>query len=406
MARTLTIERLDPVTGDGIAYDGAQVIAAPFTLPGDIITLSGETVTLTTSAAQDRQDPPCPHFGQCGGCRLQHASDAMVATWKRGIVRDALLHHGVEADIAPTVTIPPATRRRARLTLQRTKKTALFGFRAAGEHRVIDIAACPVLTPAIMAALPDLKAIALAGAPRKRAVTIQVTETETGLDVAADAMKEVDLPLRETLATLVERAGLARLTWNGEVIAERHPPALHFGPALVHVPSGSFLQATKQAEAVILDLLREAVGDAQRLADLFSGCGAFSLPFAAHAPVTAIDSEAASIAALDKAARGTPALHPVTARCRDLFRNPLLPDELAPFDAVILDPPRAGAKAQVAPLASSGVPVIAMVSCNPATFARDARALVEGGYRPGPIVPVDQFRWSPHTEVVGIFRRP
>jgi 23S rRNA (uracil1939-C5)-methyltransferase len=332
--------------------------------------------------------------------------DDALAAWKRSILADALAYHGVEAEIAPTVTVPPASRRRARFTLQRTKKTALFGFRAAGEHRVVDMRTCTVLHPAILAALPDLKAIALAGASRKRAVTVQATHTDSGLDVVAEEMKPLDLPLRETLAKLAEQADVARLSWNGETIAERRPPALSFGPATLHPPPGTFLQATREAEKLILDLLAEAAKGARVVADLFCGCGTFALPLAASAPVAAFDSEKPAIAALQKAARACPGPHPVTAQARDLFRAPLQADELAPFDAVILDPPRAGAKAQTAQLAISTVPVVAMVSCNPATFARDAKALMEGGYRPGRILPIDQFRWSPHTEVVGIFRRP
>ena len=406
MHKTLTIERLDPVTGHGVAFDETAPILVPYTLPGDRITMQGDTAVLQTPHDDSRQTPPCPHFGQCGGCQLQHVDGESLAQWKRQIVADALSHHGIDAPVAPTLTVPAATRRRARFTLNRTKKTALFGFRAAGEHRVIDMTACTILTPAILAALPDLKAIALAGAPRKRAVTLQVTQTDTGLDVYAADMKDLDLPLRESLATLAERADLARLTWNDETIIERRPPALRFGLATVTPPPGAFLQAAREAEMLILDILREAMGGARAIADLFCGCGTFTLPFADHAPVTAIDSDAASIAALTAAARACAGLHPVKTLTRDLFRNPLLPDELTGFDAIIIDPPRAGARAQAPYIAESRVPVVAMVSCNPATFARDARILIDGGYTPGPVVPIDQFRWSPHTEVVGIFRRP
>jgi len=406
MTRILTIERLDPVTGHGIAYDDGTALSVPLSVPGDEVAVNGDDVRLHTRHDAARQTPPCPHFGECGGCTLQHVADADVAAWKRDIIGNALSYHGIEATIAPTLTVPAPSRRRARLTLQRTKKTAPFGFRAASEHRVVPIETCAILTPAIVAALPDLEAIAMAGAPRKRAVTVQVTQTDSGLDVMADEMKDLDLPLRETLASLAVRADLARLTWNGEVIAEARPPALKLGPATLHPPPGAFLQATRKAETLILDLLREAVGGARNIADLFCGSGTFALPLAANAAVTAIDSEATAISALERAARGSPALHPVSAIRRDLFRNPLLPHELAPFDAVIVDPPRAGAKAQAEHLATSTVPIIAMVSCNPATFARDAATLTQGGYHIGPVVPIDQFRWSPHTEVVGIFRRP
>ncbi len=404
--RSLAIDRLDPVTGHGVVFDDGAALSVPLTLPGDIVAVEGGEVRLIAADSPLRQTPPCPHFAACGGCQLQHMRDDALADWKRGIVADALARHGVEADIRPTVTVPPASRRRARFTLQRTKKGASFGFLAAGTHRVIDLDACPVLDPALLAALPDLKAIALAGAPRKRAVTLHVTRTDSGLDVLAEGMKALDLPLRETLARLADRADLARLSWNGDILAERRPPALRFGPATVHPAPGAFLQAVRETEGIVLDLLRDALDGARAVADLFCGCGTFALPLAERAAVTAVDSEAPAIAALDRAARACPALRPVTARVRDLFRAPLMPDELAGFDAVVLDPPRAGAKAQVAALAGSRVPLVAMVSCNPATFARDAAALTAGGYRAGTVVPIDQFRWSPHTEVVGLFRHP
>jgi len=221
----------------------------------------------------------------------------------------------------------------------------------------------------------------------------------------AEEMKGMDLPLQETLSGIAERADLARLVWNGELLLQRRPPELRFGSAVVRPPPGAFLQAARETETVILDILRTVIGEAKNIVDLFCGLGTFALPLAEKAAVTAIDSDPAMIAALDAGARTCPTLRPVTAQTHDLFRNPLLPDDLARFDAVVIDPPRTGAKAQVEHLGASMVPVIAMVSCNPATFARDARTLIDGGYRPGPIVPIDQFRWSPHTEVVGIFRR-
>ena len=405
MSQILTIERLDPVTGHGVAFGEGDILTVPFTAPGDDIVVSGGTAVLHSAASGLRQPPPCPHFGECGGCQLQHVDDAAVADWKRAVVRDALVRLELDIAVAPTVTVPAAARRRARFTLQRTKKTAPFGFRAAREHRIVDMQTCAILTPALVAALPALRDIALVGAPRKRAVTLQVTQTDAGLDVMADEMKAMDLPLQEALSALAERADLARLVWNTEVLLQRRPPVLRFGPASVILPPGAFLQAARETEAVILDILRAAIGDAGTIADLFCGLGTFALPLAATAAVTAIDSDRTMIAALDQGARLCPALRPVTARAHDLFRNPLLPDDLSRFDAVVIDPPRTGAKAQVEHLAASTVPLIAMVSCNPATFARDARTLVDGGYRPGPIVPIDQFRWSPHTEVVGIFRR-
>ena len=401
----LTVERLDPVTGYGIAFHDGAALALPFAAPGDRAALSDDGLSLRSADSAVRRTPRCPHFGACGGCSLQHVADGFVADWKRGIVRDALARHGVDAPVAPTLTVPPSSRRRARLTLHRTKKSAAFGFRAARDHRVVDVETCAILTPMIVEALPLLRGIALAGAPRKRAVTLQVTQTDTGLDVLAEGMKDADLALRERLAALAERADLARLVWNGQLMVERRPPALRFGPATVRPPPGAFLQAARETETLVLDLLRDALAGSRGIADLFCGCGTFSLPLAETMDVTAIDADPALVAALDGAARACPALRPVAARVRDLFRDPLPADDLAPFDAVVVDPPRAGARAQALRLADSAVPVVAMVSCNPDTFARDAGILARGGYLPGTVTPIDQFRWSPHTEVVGIFRR-
>ena len=400
-----TVTRLDPLTGFGIVEQETKILAAPFTAPGDSIRIEDGTATLHAATATDRQPPPCPHFGHCGGCQLQHINDAALALWKRDIIHGALTRQNIEAEVSPTQTIPAASRRRARLTLQRTKKTSLFGFRAQGEHRVVDLKTCAILTPALLAALPNLRKIALAGAPRKRAVTLSATISDTGLDVEIDEAKALDLALHQTLATLAEEVDLARLVWNGELVAERRRPAHRFGKAIVHPPPGAFMQAAMETETLILPIIRDAIGDAKIIADLFSGCGTFALPLADQARVAAYDSDAGMVAALDAAARAVPDLNPVDTAVRDLFRRPLLDDELTRFDAVVIDPPRAGAKAQMQRLAASTVPIIVSISCNPATFARDARILCDGGYHPVQIVPIDQFRWSPHTEVVGIFRR-
>ena len=405
VAIILRVIRLDPVTGYGIAESDGGIVPVPFTAPGDTVCVEDGSARLHEDTASDRQAPPCPHFGQCGGCQLQHIDDEALASWKMEIIRTALSRHSLEVEISPTLTVPAASRRRARLALQRTKKGSLFGFHAQGEHRIIDIKTCSILSPALLAALPDLRKIALAGAPRKRAVTVRATISDTGLDVEVDEAKAIDLELHQTLADLAEQTDLARLVWNGDLIAERRRPAHRFGKAIVHPPPGTFLQAAAETETLILPLIREAIGDARSIADLFSGCGTFSLPLAAQTRVAAFDSDAGMIAALDAGARAAPDLHPVEATTRDLFRRPLLDDELAHFDAVVIDPPRAGAKAQMERLATSAVSVIVSISCNPATFARDARILADGGYSASRIVPIDQFRWSPHTEVVGIFHR-
>lgn len=401
---TFSIASLDG-EGRGIVQTDEGVFRLPFSAPGDIIRIEDGEAVLADPCSPQRATPRCLHFGLCGGCALQHIGDAAVAAWKRGRVTGALRAVGIDAAAAETVTVPPCDRRRVKLSFQRTKKAALLGFMQTGSHRVVPLTECHVAQPQIVAALPMLAALLSPGAPRKRALGVTVTVSEAGLDVSVMDGKELDLSLRETLATATGEADLARLTWNGETIATRHPPFQRFGRAKVVPPPGAFLQASPTAEAILLDLVREAVGDAKTVADLFAGCGAFSLPLAESASVTAVEGDAAMTEALDRGWRNAEGLRPVTAIARDLFRRPLRIEELAGFDAVVFDPPRAGARAQAEQLAQSRVPVIAGVSCNPASFARDARILIGGGYRLTGVTPVDQFRWSPHIELTGVFRR-
>jgi len=334
--------------------------------------------------------PPCPHFGTCGGCSLQDQSDAEVAAFKReGVVR-ALRAAGLDdVPVAETRTVPPNDRRRVKLAFTRTKKTTVLGFHAKGTHTVVPVPDCQIARPEILAAMPVLADLLRPGAPRKRALAVTVTVSEGGLDVAVEDGKELDLPLREGLGRAAAEAGLAQ----------------RFGRAGVVPPPGAFLQASATGESILRAFVLAGVAEARTVADLFSGCGAFSLPLAEKAAVTAVESEAAMIDALDAGWRGTEGLHQVDAVTRDLFRRPLLPDELNRFDAVVFDPPRAGARSQVEHIATSDVPVVIGVSCMPSTFARDAAVLVQGGYRLEQVMPVDQFRWSSHVEMAGIFRR-
>lgn len=405
----LVIERLGHL-GDGIGADGAgRPVFAALTLPGEVV--EGDVVAdrmaqpkiVTPVAARVR--PVCAHFKACGGCALQHASDAFVAEWKQQVVRVALAAQGLEAPMRPILTSPPGTRRRAALSGRRTKKGVILGFHGRASDTVVEVPGCRLLHPDLMALLPALGEIVQIGASRKGEVTLTVTRAEGGADVAVSGAKPLDAALRLDLAGLVERAGLARLAWEGEVIALRVPPAQRFGAARVVPPPGAFLQATPEGEADLLAAVRDAVGPAHRLADLFAGCGTFALPLAERAEVHAVEGEAAMLTALDSGWRQAAGLKRVTVETRDLFRRPLLADELRGFDAVVIDPPRAGAEAQMAELARSTVPVIAAVSCNPVSFARDARLLVQGGYRLDWVQAVDQFRWSPHVELAARFTK-
>jgi 23S rRNA (uracil1939-C5)-methyltransferase len=400
----VTIDRLGHL-GDGIAGE----VFVPGALPGEVVEGTPEGDRLTDvrilTPSPDRVRPPCAHARACGGCAMQHAADPLVARWKEGIVATALHNQGIAADVLPILVSPPRSRRRATFHGRRTKGGSLVGFHAKASASLVPAPECCLVTPALRAALPALAAVTAAGASRTGELALTVTETLSGPDLAVSGGKPPDATLRATLAALAESHGLARLTWDGETIALRTPPRLRFGLASVDLPPGAFLQATAAGEAALLAAVREATSDARRIADLFSGCGTFALPLAGAAEVHAVEAEPAMVRALDHAARHTPGLKRITSETRDLFRRPLEPDELARFDAVVIDPPRAGAEAQVARLAASRVALVAMVSCNPATFARDARVLLSAGFRLGPVQPVDQFRWSPHVEVAAAFRR-
>lgn len=404
----LVVERLS-VHADGVARGPEGLIHVGMALPGEAVEGEPEAGRIAAprivAPSPDRVRAPCPQYRTCGGCALQHASDGFVAQWKAEAVRLALAGQGLAAPLRGVATSPPRSRRRAVLAGRRTRAGAIVGFHARASDTVVPIAGCLLLHPALMDCLPALERVTLAGASRKGGLDLTVTLGEGGVDLAVAGGKALDLSLFQGLARLAEEADLARLAWNGEVVALRRPPVQRFGAALVTPPPGAFLQATREGEAALLSAMAEAVGGASRLADLFSGCGTFALPLAARAEVHAVEGDAAMLDALNAGWRRAAELRRVTTEVRDLFRRPLLPDELARFDAVVIDPPRAGCAAQAAELARSRVPVVAAVSCNPVSFARDARALVEGGYRLDWVQAVDQFRWSAHVELAARFSR-
>jgi len=393
--------------GDGIA-DGP--LFAPVTLPGEVVTgdpvdQALENVRIVTPSP-DRVAAPCRHFKACGGCKLQHASDAFVADWKVGVVRSALDAHDLETEFRPIQTSPAQSRRRATFAAKRTKKGAMAGFYGRASDVVIEIPDCQLLHPDLMGGLKVAEELALIGTSRKAALAVTVTLADSGLDVAVAQGKLLDGPLRMALAQLCEQLGLARLTWEDEVIAMRQPPLQRFGRAQVLPPPGAFMQATKQGETALLASVREAVGDAAHIADLFAGCGTFALPLSEKARVHAVESEAEMLAALDQGWRMAEGLKPVTTEARDLYRRPMLPDEMKKLDAIVIDPPRAGAERQVVEICLAKVPRVAFVSCNPVTFARDAQMLCKAGYRLNWVQVVDQFRWSSHVEIAASFTQP
>jgi 23S rRNA (uracil1939-C5)-methyltransferase len=402
----VTIDRLGHL-GHGIAPGPLYV---PGTLPGEVVegTLDGDRLLdpKIVTPSTDRVKPPCRHARACGGCQLQHASDAFVARWKLEVVQTALSAQGLTARFLPLVTSPARSRRRATLSARRTKSGVLIGFHARASDTLAEIPDCQLLHPGILAAFSGLQALVLAGGSRSTELSLQITLTRGGPDVVVTGGKPLDGALRMELARLVETHGFSRLTWDGETVALRDRPALTMGSATVVPPAGAFLQATQEGEAALLTAVRQALGPQKRVVDLFSGIGTFTLPLALTMEVHAVEGDAAMTKALDLAARNTPNLHRVSVETRDLFRRPLEPDELLGFSGAVIDPPRAGSEAQTGRLAASKIPVIAAVSCNPVTFARDAKTLTDAGYTLDWVQVIDQFRWSTHIELVARFSRP
>lgn len=392
--------------GDGLTVDGLAIAGA---LPGEAVRVEPERpgrarLIDVLRASADRIAPFCPHFGTCGGCAIQHLAPEPYAAWKRGIVAEALARAGLDAPLDPLVDAHGGGRRRITLHIRAVEGGVAAGFMAARSHDLVPIEACPAAEAALAPAAPAARALGRALGLSKPLDAV-VAATEGGLDLDLRGHGPVSDKRRLALTALADELDLARLSLHGEVVVERRPPRLAAGQAAFAPPPGAFLQATRAGEEALAGLVVEAVGKARRLADLFSGCGPFALRLAASAEVHAVDSEAPALAALDRAARATPGLRRVVTERRDLFRRPLLGPELDRFDAVVVDPPRAGAEAQMRRLAASKVPVIASVSCDAGTFARDGAILAAGGYRLERVTPVDQFKWTPHVEIVGVFRR-
>lgn len=400
---TYHIERLG-LQGDGIA---SGPVFAPRTLPGETVsgTLDGQNLTdiRIEMPSENRVKPPCPHYTGCGGCQLQHASDDFVAEWKQEAVRRALVAQGIDAVFRQIVTSPSHSRRRAAFAARRTKKGTMVGFFGRASDAIVPIHDCHLIDPALKPGLDVSHELAAECGSRKGTLSVHCTASSGGLDVVVTGGKPLDGQLRITLGRMAENHKLARLVWDDEQIALRVPPEQSFDGIAVVPPPGSFLQATHHGEAALRAGVQDAVGGAGSIVDLFAGCGTFALPLARNARVHAVEGSAPMIAALDHGWRNAKGLKRVTTEVRDLFRNPLLADELAQFDAAVIDPPRAGAQAQVETLARSGIARIAFVSCSPVTFARDARILIDGGYILRHVQVVDQFRWSPHIELVAAF---
>ncbi len=390
--------------GDGIA-EGP--LFAPRTLPDEVVTGTPQGDRLTdiriVTPSEHRVKAPCAHYNACGGCALQHASDDFVAGWKRQVIQTALAAQDLNVSPEPTLTSPAGTRRRGTLHGKRTKKGALVGFHARAAETITPVPNCLLLDPVILAVIPTLETLTRIAASRAAEVAYHLTVSDAGLDLAIENAKPLDASIRQELPSYV--AAFARVTWNGEPVLQAAAPGVRFGTARVVPPPGAFLQATPEGESALVRAAMDAIGSASRVIDLFSGCGTFTFPAAAQASVHAMESEQTLLAALDHGVRHNQGLKPITTERRDLFRNPVLPEDLTKYEAAIIDPPRAGAEAQVAELAQSSIPRIAFVSCNPVTFAREAATLVQAGYTLNWVRVIDQFRWSPHIETVASFSK-
>ena len=412
MTERLIIARLAH-RGDGIADTPAGPLFVAYTLPGETVTVElapgqpdRRNLLTVENASPERIAPVCPHFGACGGCAMQHWQTDRYREWKRGLVVTALAQAGIDAPVDALIDAHGEGRRRATFHARRGDSgRPEVGFSAARTHDLIPIDACPVLAPSLGGALLAARAIAEALASQGKPLDIQATATEGGLDIDVRGSGELNSARTAGLARVAQSHRLARLTRHGELVAQNTPPAMTMGRATVTLPPGGFLQATTAGEAALAELVLAHTGKAKCVADLFCGVGPFALRLAERARVAAFDLDAAAVGALQQAAKGVSGLKPVEATARDLFRRPLVAQELVPFDAVVFDPPRQGAQVQAAELARSKVPLLIAVSCSAATLARDAKLLLDGGYRLKRVTPVDQFRYSPHVEIVARFER-
>jgi 23S rRNA (uracil1939-C5)-methyltransferase len=404
----LQIERLG-TRGEGVAQLDGRKIFVPHTIPGDTISSeitgdAGRIIEIIEPSA-DRGTPFCPYYATCGGCAIQGYREEAYRDWKRGLVADALARAGLQIEVAPLIDAHGEGRRRATFHARFRDGKARVGFMQARSHELVAIDFCPLLAPSMQGAIAGARALAADLVALRKPLDLLVTATLNGLDIDIRGAGELgDEHLHKVIAA-ADRLDLARITNHGHLVVERKPANLQIGPALVHLPPGAFLQATQMGETALAQLVTEGAGKAKRIADLFCGIGTFALRLAERAEIFAVDGDQAALAALSAAARAAPGLRPIKTDRRDLMRRPLAREELAAFDAVLFDPPRVGAEAQAHALAQSQVPLAIAVSCNAQTFARDAAILIAGGYRPERIVPIDQFRQSPHVEIVGVFRR-
>ena len=412
MAEQLVIDHVGH-RGDGVAIADGRSVYVPYTLGGEIVEVEPADghaerrhLLAIAQGSTERIAPFCRYFASCGGCAIQHWQSDAYRTWKRRIVADTLTHSGIECEVGELADAHGAGRRRVTIHARRGGDGELrVGFAAAGSHTIVAIDNCPILDPALHGAFDAARAVAGVLKPSNKPLDIQITATDSGLDVDIRGSGPLPTAMISTLSGVAQQHRLARLTRHAELVLMRQPPVVTIGAARVTLPPGSFLQATVAGEETLAALVADHCKRAKHIADLFCGVGPFALRLAAESRVSAFDSDAGAVTALQKAATSTSGLKPVKAETRDLFRRPLMAQELRDYDVVVFDPPRQGALAQATQLAVSKIPTVVAVSCNVATFARDANILIGGGYKIEGVSPVDQFRHTPHVELVARFTR-
>jgi len=413
----LAVERIG-AQGDGIAeYDGKPVFL-PFTVPGDRVRArlgarrhgGREGLVIEwLDFGKGRADPPCPHYGRCGGCALQHLDRASYQAVKLGALRSALERVGIDTGLVQPLRVVPPARRRVRLGVTRPRDSrhpARVGFRERFRHDLVDLRECPVLESGLLSLVGDLRLVAEELLPPGGAAEVTLTRTDSGVDTLFEAEGRPELGALAVLAVLAEKCDLARIAWRSPaeeiLIVERRPARVVLSGVAVPYPPGGFVQASEAAEKILVEEVLAGIGRGGSVVDLYAGLGTFTFALAAGGPVHAVEGDERAVTALARAAAGRPG---ITVERRDLARNPLPPEALAAYAAAVFDPPRAGALRQAAAFADSTLGTVVAVSCNPATFARDAARLIAGGFCLEQVTPVDQFVWTPHLELVAVLRR-
>jgi 23S rRNA (uracil1939-C5)-methyltransferase len=387
--------------GDGIVHDGTQVLHIPRTLPGETIELIQGQLARIVTPSKDRTEPFCEHFATCGGCKVQHCAEPAYSEWKRRLLVEALRRQGISGDVADLIDAHGAGRRRVVFHVREIEGTWRAGFMQAKSHHLTPVNICHVL----VAELQGAARIAAAFGPVLGACDVAMTAASNGIDVAVKAERSAVDRRLQVLKTLFVEHKLLRLSVNNETLFALTAPVVQFGSVTVRSPISAFLQATAAGETLLSDLAVAALRKSRRIADLFCGLGPFTFRLAQGASVHSVDSEKPAIAALQEAVRMVQGIKPVTTEARDLFRNPLVPQELNAYDGVVLDPPRAGAEDQCRHLAKAKSKRLVYIACDVTSFARDAKLLINGGYQLKSVVPVDQFKWTAHLETVGVFER-